>query len=185
MKLLTAATLAALLCGCAHVQNMAVPGKAARDAERRASELMEAPRPNVNDLLTQGDRLRDSGDVSQAAWTYLKAMRLDPTRNAPVERIGFLHLANGDSERAEAMFDSVLKSAPNSGAAMTGRGLAQLRSGDLEAARSSLQRAIELDPKEPSQHNNLGLALAELGRFDEALAEFRAAGDEAAAQNNL
>jgi Flp pilus assembly protein TadD len=255
MRLLGVALLA-LLCGCKALgpfREQIEPGLGAREAERRAAELMTAPRPSVDDLLVQGDRLRDGGDVSQAAWTYLKAMRLDPTRKAPAERIGYLHLAKGDTERAESMFAAVLEVDPNSAPALTGRGLAELRRGNLEAARIALlrameldpksqlpplamglvcdwsdqgeearryyaraielapvgieaannlgvsyflsgdyaqaerqlRRAIELDPKEPAHHNNLALTLAELGRLDEALVEFRVAGGEAVAQNNL
>ena len=169
MRLL-AATLAALLCGCSTVRDLIDrdPARVAREAERRASEMMVAPKPNVNDLLTQGDRLRDGGDVSQAAWTYLKAMRLDPTRSAAGERIAFLHLAKGDIERAESMFDSVLKTAPESAPAMTGRGLAQLRAGNLADARASLQRAMELDPESEIALLALGLVCDWTGQAEEA-----------------
>ncbi len=257
MRAVAAATLALVLGGCTVGELLGLkpfePNRSNPQVERLAREVMQPPRQSAADLLQQGDRLRDNGDVAQAALSYLKAMRLDPTQQAPGERIGFMHLAKGDAERAEASFNTVLNNAPDSPPALVGRGLAQLRKREFDAARASLERAmaldpmselaalamgllcdwtdrpdearrhysraielapvsadaennmgvsyflsgdhaqavehlrraVQLDPKDAAYHNNFALALAELGRFDEALLQFRAAGSEAVAQNNL
>jgi Flp pilus assembly protein TadD len=258
MRALVATFAALLLCGCSTLGVLLgvkpfEPNRTNPNVERLAQEVLEPPPQTANELLLQGDQLRDGGDVAQAALSYLKAVRLDPTRLTPVERIGFLHLAKGDVERAEASFNRVLESAPSAATALAGLGLAKLQKGAVADARASLERAVtadpsseiatlgmglvcdwsdqreearryyaralelspvnadaennlgvsyylsadyanaeqhlrravELDPKDPAHHNNLALALCELGRFDEALAAFRAASNEATAQNNL
>jgi Flp pilus assembly protein TadD len=57
--------------------------------------------------------------------------------------------------------------------------------GEFEKAEQAFRAAILLDPMDPAQHNNLGLAVGRQGRYDEALAHFRLAGTEQAAENNL
>jgi Flp pilus assembly protein TadD len=229
------------------------PVEAARARASSAQPQMPEPPPSAPALIAQGDQMRDAGNYSRAAWSYLRALRVDPALTTPRERIGFLQLTSGDAELAKGAFEMVLRESSQSPAATLGLGLAHLQLGHLPEARTSLEqalaldpsstttllalgmlcdwseqhedarryyekarelqpisqevennlgisylltkdyakaeqhlrRAIELDRGDLAQHNNLGLALAELGRYDEALAAFRAAGSESAAQNNL
>jgi Flp pilus assembly protein TadD len=227
--------------------------EAARARASSAEPQVPEPPPSAPLLIAQGDQMRDAGNYSRAAWSYLRALRVEPALTTPRERIGFLQLTSGDAELAKGAFEMVLRQNPKSPGATLGLGLAHLQLGHLLEARTSLEQALALDPSSTTtllalgmlcdwseqhedarryyekagelqpisqevennlgvsylltkdyakaeqhlrravdldrgdlaQHNNLGLALAELGRYDEALAAFRAAGSESAAQNNL
>lgn len=75
--------------------------------------------------------------------------------------------------------------APGHPQVLNNLGVAQMLAGDLEGAASSLQQAIRAGAMGEKTYNNLGIALARLGRYDESLEAFMAAGDEAKAFNNL
>jgi Flp pilus assembly protein TadD len=64
-------------------------------------------------------------------------------------------------------------------------GVSRLLAGDWPGAEAALRAAASLDPGDSAVGNNLGLALGRMERYEEALAAFRSAGDERAAQNNL
>ena len=51
--------------------------------------------------------------------------------------------------------------------------------------KRSLRAAVQTDSRYKNARNNLGLVLAEQGRFDEALVEFKQVGSEAEAYSNL
>jgi tetratricopeptide (TPR) repeat protein len=54
-------------------------------------------------------------------------------------------------------------------------GNALLDRGELAGAMAHLERSLAISPNFPDAHNNLGTALAVQGRYDEAIAHFRAA----------
>lgn len=188
-----AAALSVLLSGCTVGELLGLkpfePNRSNPQVERLAKEVMQPPRQSASDLLAQGDRLRDSGEVAQAALSYLKAMRIDPSQQAPGERIGFLHLAKGDAEHAEAVFIGVLKTAPDSPPALVGRGLAQLRKRDLDGARASLERALAVDPMSGLASQAMGLLCDWTDRPEEARRHYSRALElapvDADAENNM
>jgi Flp pilus assembly protein TadD len=132
---------AAVRKGVASVVARARPASSLAGAPGRGAEKP----PSFSQLLLDGDRFRDSGDVSRAALTYFRALREDPQNRAPRERIGFMLLVRKDPERARASFQAALAGDPGSSLGHAGLGLAQLELGELDAAEASLRRASELD----------------------------------------
>lgn len=64
-------------------------------------------------------------------------------------------------------------------------GFSYLNSGDTARAEEAIRAAITIDGRDTAYRNNLGIALGRQGRYDEALLEFRSAGTEQSAQNNV
>jgi Flp pilus assembly protein TadD len=82
------------------------------------------------------------------------------------------------AERAHAL-------SPEDAHIVNNLGVSYLVAGEFDKAEQAFRAAILLDPGDPASHNNLGLAVGRQGRYAEALAQFRLAGTEQAALNNL
>ncbi len=81
----------------------------------------------------------------------------------------------GQTGPARAAYESVLNRAPDNLVALLGLGNTAYAEGDFETAERAFRRAVVSHPQSAAAHNNLAQTLAELGRYEEALAEARAA----------
>jgi Flp pilus assembly protein TadD len=118
-------------------------------------------------LLRRGDRLRDRGQTADAVWSYLQAMKLDPSASAPGERIGYLELRD-DTGRAEVIFEDLTGSYPTSVSAHEGLGLARLASGKLDGAKISFEHALEINPRAVNAVGGLALVHDAFGEHQTA-----------------
>ncbi len=98
---------------------------------------------------------------------------------------GVLLLDLGRVDDAVRALRRARRRAPEDAALLNNLGWAELAAGDARSAEATLRAALVQDPSSRRTRNNLGFALARQGRDDEALANFRAAGDEADARVNL
>jgi protein O-GlcNAc transferase len=154
---LAVAALVLMLCACALPRGLRGPDLM-RSTRQAPEPTVMAEKPlSAGELLVDGDRMRDSGNVSRAAWSYLRALRADPSRVSPRERIGYLHLAAGAAPAAQTAFEFVLSSAPDSAPANLGLGLAHLEQGHRAEARTALERALVLDPSSAAAAVGMGL----------------------------
>jgi Flp pilus assembly protein TadD len=111
--------------------------------------------------LAQADQLRDSGQLPEAVWRYLRALRLDPASPIPQQRIAYLHL-DRDVARGEEIFRQLVEKYPAMPEARVGLGLAEFAGGKYADARASLDFALELDPES-------AIAMTALGVMDDGL----------------
>jgi tetratricopeptide (TPR) repeat protein len=81
----------------------------------------------------------------------------------------------GPPEAAQAAYQSALERWPDQFTALMGLGNTTYRAGDFEAAERAFRRATVAYPQSAAAHNNLAQTLADLDRYDEALAEARVA----------
>ena len=81
----------------------------------------------------------------------------------------------GPLEAAQAAYQSSLGRWPDQFTALMGAGNTAYRSGDFEGAERAFRRATVVYPQSAAAHNNLAQTLADLDRYDEALAEARTA----------
>ena len=65
-----------------------------------------------------------------------------------------------------------------------GKGVALVVDGRFAEAEKPLREALRLDPMLAEAHYNLGVSLREQGRFDDAIAEYRAASDAFASDSD-
>jgi len=81
----------------------------------------------------------------------------------------------GPPEPAQAAYEAALVRWPDHFTALMGAGNTAHRAGDFEGAERAFRRATVVYPQSAAAHNNLAQTLADLDRYDEALAEARQA----------
>jgi len=81
----------------------------------------------------------------------------------------------GQLDPARKAYRAALERWPDNLVALIGLGNAAYQAGDLDAAEQAFRRAIDAHPGSTAAHNNLAQTLADLDRYDEALAEAREA----------
>ena len=89
----------------------------------------------------KGGLYQRSGDLDAAAEAFAKAIETDQKNTGAMLNLARLEIAEGNSERAEALYRDVLEILPGNAAAMTGLAQVALRQGDSAAAIDLLQRA--------------------------------------------
>jgi len=124
------------------------------------------------ELIREGDSLRDTGQPERAIWTYLRAERKDGSRSVARDRIGFLHLAR-DPRRAAAIFKDVIKAHPDTAAAHTGLALASMATGQTRDARTAAEKAVALDDSQLSAWGVIGVLRDQDGDHAEAKTIFQ------------
>jgi hypothetical protein len=83
----------------------------------------------------------------------------------------------GQTVAAAEAYRSALNRWPDNLVALIGLGNIRYAAGDLGGAERSFRRAAKTHPTSTAAHNNLAQTLADMGRYDEALAEARSAVD--------
>ena len=81
----------------------------------------------------------------------------------------------GPPESAQAAYQRALERWPDQFTALMGAGNTAYRAGDFEGAERAFRRATLVHPRSAAAHNNLAQTLADLDRYEEALAEARLA----------
>ena len=114
-----------------------------------------------------------------------RSLALDPKSPRTLAWLAVVTDLLGDSKRSRELSERAHQLRPDDPQIVNSLGVSELVSGDFAAAERSFRSAILLQPNDPILRNNLGLALGRQRRYPEALAEFRRAGDEPAALNNL
>lgn len=81
----------------------------------------------------------------------------------------------GQLDSAREAYRRALERWPANLVALMGLGNTAYQAGDLDVAEQAFRRAVEAHPGSTAAHNNLAQTLADLDRYDEALAEAREA----------
>jgi Flp pilus assembly protein TadD len=121
--------------------------------------------------VQMADHLRDSGQLPEAAWHYIRSMQLDDENPLPRQRLGYLQLSR-DVERAQKIFSDLVAEHPEIASAHLGLGLAHVAKGELVTARPSLERAIELDHTLGVAYMGLGMVYDKQGEHDRAQQQY-------------
>ena len=125
------------------------------------------------------------GDFGLAYQHAERAVLLDPKSAEALEALARVHLHRNQIDQALSAFLSALEIKPQSASLLSNTGYVFLKRGDLIQARVFLERAIAEDGTLVEAHNNLGIVLARMGEANQALSEFLAVNEPAAAFNNL
>jgi tetratricopeptide (TPR) repeat protein len=128
---------------------------------------------------------RDWGVPAEGLGEAYRAVAADPGSAAAQTTLGSLLFVLGHVQAAQATFERVASMHGPTARAESNLCYAAFALGDQERAFGHCQAALALDPSLTAARNNLALVHAAEGRWEQALAEFRAAtGDEATAQFN-
>jgi tetratricopeptide (TPR) repeat protein len=125
------------------------------------------------------------GDFDLAYQHAERAVLLDPKSADALEALARVHLHRNQIDQALSAFLSALEIKPQSASLLANTGYVFLKRGDLIQARVFLERAVAEDGSLVEAHNNLGIVLARMGEANQALSEFLAVNEPAAAFNNL
>jgi Flp pilus assembly protein TadD len=145
-------------------------------AERQTADRAGAVQsePTLEQRLSEGDRLRQSGDLPRALWAYLRAHAMDREDPRPRARIGAVHLQI-DPQGAEDAFRDLVQSTNGSAAARTGLGLALIARQQWAPAIVELRAALDEDDELAVAHDALGVALERTGDVAGARESYRRA----------
>ncbi len=114
-----------------------------------------------------------------------RAVELDPDSASALYWLAVIYDLLDRPEHARELAERAHALSPNDARIVNNLGVSYLVAGEFEKAEQAFRAAILLDPTDLAPHNNLGLAVGRQGRYAEALAQFRLAGTEQAALNNL
>jgi Flp pilus assembly protein TadD len=158
-----------------------------RGREAALSEPSKADELSAADHLRAGDRLRDSGDISKAALSYLRAQWADDGASTvdSSRRLAFLALRKEPTKSLE-LFTELLADTPDDPLLLTGLAVAHIEHGDLDRARMALHEALEVSSDESSDEASnegprsqifelLGVVYDRLGRHVKARHHYQAA----------
>ncbi len=129
--------------------------------------------------------LEASGKLDEARAAYRVFLQKKPDHIEALHRLALLEDQQRRHREAQKLYARAIQLNPEQAQLFNDLGYSFYLSGDLPKAESAMGKAVALSPTTARFHNNLGLILGQMGRLDEALAEFRQAGSEADAQYNL
>ncbi len=182
MKLSVALTvgLVLLTASCVNQSVKTAPG-----ALPRESGDQSAPRVQSTTYFAHGHLLERQGNFEQAAEQYRMALEAKPDFVTARNRLGITLNKLGRHPEATAEFRRALTQTPNLAYLHNNLGFSLYLEGDFNGAEGEFARALQVNPGFARARMNHALALAKLERLDDAFAEFRLAGDEAAAHYNM
>jgi protein O-mannosyl-transferase len=124
-------------------------------------------------VMREGVRLARMGRPSEARARYAEAVRLSPSLAAAHYNWGNLLVAEGRWVEAEVRFREAVRLEPGNLEALNNLGLAIGLQGRWMQAADVFRRAVTAGPDHARAHVNLARALRELGRVDEARAQWQ------------
>ena len=128
--------------------------------------------------------LRGMANSREAIGAVQAYLRVHPSATPAIHSwLGILADEAGNLKAGEASHRAAVAGDPRSDSLRNNLGYNLLLQGRKEEAAAEFRRALGLNARSQVARNNLGLALAD--QPDEALREWRSAGDLAAAHNNL
>jgi Tfp pilus assembly protein PilF len=125
------------------------------------------------------------GNLEGARASLERAVQLDPSDPEAPTALAVTCEWQGDDVCADLSYARALQLDPSNPDAHNNRGVFLLRAGRFPEAAESFRHALRGRPDDRALHNNLGLALGRMGNGQAALAEFRVAGSESSALNNM
>jgi Tfp pilus assembly protein PilF len=144
-----------------------------------------ARRQELDRALSLARLTERQGNLDEAMITYRKILEADPDNVLAHHRVGAVAVKERRFDDARTSFETAMKLAEPNAELLNDVGYLHYLRQDLPGAEAMFRQSLTKDPRNKHARNNLGLALAEQGRFDEALAEFRQVGTEAEAYSNL
>ncbi len=138
----------------------------------RSGEDPKAMVIEARELMAEGDRLREAGDLDGACAVWRRALEVDPTAINVLSRLSAAAIERSDLDEALRFASRGVECQPMNGRLWSNQGVIRERLGDLEGAVGDHERAVDLGPTDPDAWANLGVALNKLDRLDAAISAF-------------
>ena len=137
--------------------------------------IARTPATSADQLVTEGDALRNALDFDAAIEHYTKALTLEPDSTRILVRRANVYLAKSDNESALADFARAIEidpKGPDAFTALSMHGQISLQKGDFTAAVKDYSSAIEMRPQDDPSYYWRGKAKHGKGDLKDALADF-------------
>jgi tetratricopeptide (TPR) repeat protein len=133
--------------------------------------------PGFDQLSTDANAARQSGDLTRASELYAQALRINPSWPDGWWYLGQLRYSADDYQKATDAFTHYLNLVPDAAPATALRGLCEFELGQYEPSLHDVQHALSLGAADDSRNTQIlryheGLLLTKLGRFEEALTAY-------------
>lgn len=125
------------------------------------------------------------GQQGAAERIYQQVLAEDSDNAQALHRMGVIAAREDRLDDAMDLFNRAKLADPNNAALMADLGYAYYLKDELDQAEVELRASLEIDSQLGAAHNNLGLVLAQKGKWDESLREFRLAVEDGEAYANL
>jgi Flp pilus assembly protein TadD len=135
--------------------------------------------------LSLGRAYELQGQDAQATAEYRKAVNLNNRSVRAHWRLGVLADKRGEFAEAQVHYQAAIKLQPGNVEMLTDLGYSYYLSRQWVDSERTLREALARQADHPRARNNLGMALAMQSRYAEAMEQFRAVGNNAAAHCNL
>jgi tetratricopeptide (TPR) repeat protein len=167
--------LVAWISGCGSFDAGAPRPKLSWNQDGRSERVTPAKAADVQ--IAFGRVAEQQGDIEGAEAAYRAALKRDKTRGD-----AHLHLANiqtlkGEYRQAVDAYQKALEANPGNPDVFCDMGYSLYLQHKWADAERNLKQALAINPDHPRAHNNLALVFAHTDRSEEALAEFREAGN--------
>jgi Flp pilus assembly protein TadD len=139
----------------------------------------------IGPMMAEGRNFERAGQPEKARKVYEELRAKYPDNPAVAHRLGIVADTQRRHGEAEQLFLFALKKDPDNAEIMGDLGYCYYLQGKLDKAEKYLAQAVEKAPTDARMRNNLGLVLGHLGRDEEALEQFKAAGSDADAYFNM
>lgn len=143
-----------------------------------AAQTAAPTQPSSFDQLgSQAESARRSGDVARASDLYAQALQIKPDWSDGWWYLGQLRYGADDFTQAEDDFTHYLNLVPDAGPATALRGLCEFQLGQYAPSLRDVERALSLGAADDARNTQIlryheGLLLTKLGRFEEALTAY-------------
>ena len=126
---------------------------------------------DVHVTLGRIEAERNNREVAQQEMQ--QALKLDPHNTKAMQGLASIYAERDRSEEAEKLYREAVTLRPDSWIGLNELSKFCAGRGEHEKAAELLRHAIEVTPDNPIVHSNLALTLQDLGKLDEAEAEFK------------
>lgn len=170
MLLITAVCLP----GCATLKTAQLPFRNSRKTAEQHERVISIAR-----------LMERNGKAGDAQKLYQEIVKQDPKHSVAHHRLGILAARRGEHQEALEAFAQARQTGGDTVELRNDIGYTQYLLNDLAAAEQTLREALAMDPQFAAASSNLALVLAEQGRDEESLVEFRKSVSESVALANL
>ena len=149
-------------------------------SDRRRQEALQGKTGSadsfaVHNLLDQGKRHHQAGQLAEAEHNYQLALNMAPGHPEALHLLGLLAYRVGSYEQAIELITHAIQGTPNSPLYWFNLGVVTQKAGKAEEAIRAYERAIALNAKYVDALINLGNVLKDLHRLADAVQTYRKA----------